>query len=45
MNTIELTNEKRLKKFGEYLKVPMKELTKSKILKLEFLLMNVKCLK
>ena len=45
MNTIELANAKWPKKFREYLKLHMKELTKSRILKLEFLLMNMKCLK
>ena len=38
-------NAKWPKKFREYLKLHMKELTKSRILKLEFLLMNMKCLK
>ena len=45
MNIIEFVNAKRLKRFGEYYKLPMKELTKSKILKLRFLLMIMKCSK
>ena len=45
MNTIELANAKQLKKFRGFLKLLMKELTKSRILKLEFLLMIMKCLK
>ena len=36
MNIIELVNAKLLRRFGEYKKLFMKELTKLKILKLEF---------
>ena len=43
MNIIEFVNAKRLRKFGGYLKLPMKEPTKSKILKLEFMLFIKKC--
>ena len=42
MNKIELVNAKRLRRFREYSKLPMKEPTKSNILKLEFLLMIMK---
>ena len=45
MDTMESASAKRLKKFGGYLKLVMKELTKSRILKLELLLMIMKCLK
>ena len=45
MSIIELVNVKRLRRFGEYYKLPIKELPKSKILKLEFLKMIMKCSK
>ena len=45
MNIIEFVTVKRLRRFGVYSKLPMKEQTKLKILKLEFLLMIMKCSK
>ena len=43
LSIIEFVNAKQLRMFGGYSKLPMKEPTKSKILKLEFLLMIMKC--
>ena len=45
MNIIKFDNAKRLWRFGEYSKLPMKEPTKLNILKLQFLSMIMKCLK
>ena len=45
LSIIEFVNTKRLRMFRGYSKLPMKKLTKSKILKLEFLLMIIEIFK